>query len=64
MASYDDLAGRLDGIADELADAGIAELRDAVERGESSRPASERVLARAERSVRKAAALLRDLGDG
>jgi hypothetical protein len=55
----DRLAGRLDEIGEELADLAMAALRRALDEGEEARPASERRITRARRSVEKAAALLR-----
>jgi hypothetical protein len=58
--AYESLAERLDAIAEDLADAAIAELKDAVRVG-AGRPASEKRLTQARRSVEKAAHLLRSL---
>jgi exonuclease VII small subunit len=54
----DDLAGRLDVIAEELGDLALEELRSAVERGQSARPAAEKRLTQARRAVEKASHLL------
>jgi hypothetical protein len=54
-----DLRSRLDAIADELADLGYAELREAVGSGQAKAP-GERRLSQARRSVLKASALLGD----
>jgi len=54
----DELAGRLDVIAEELADLALAELRTALERGESGRPVTEKRLTQARRAVEKASHLL------
>jgi hypothetical protein len=54
------LAERLDAIAEELADLALASLREALERGETGRPAEEKRLTQARRAVEKAAHLLRD----
>jgi len=54
------LAERLDAIAEELADLALASLREALERGETGRPAEEKRLTQARRAVEKAAYLLRD----
>ena len=54
-----DLRSRLDAIADELADLGYAELREAVGSGQA-KAAGERRLSQARRSVLKASALLGD----
>jgi hypothetical protein len=53
----DEIAERLSGIAEELADAALERLRSAAETGIPD--PSERVITRARRSVEKAAALLR-----
>ena len=55
----DDLADRLDAIAEELADLALDELRHALDRGEQSRPPAEKRLTQARRSVEKASHLLR-----
>jgi hypothetical protein len=54
------LAERPDAIAEELADLALASLREALERGETGRPAEEKRLTQARRAVEKAAHLLRD----
>ncbi len=61
---YDDLAERLDAIADELAERAIESLRAAVERGDDRRPDEERRLTQSRRAVEKAAHLLRGLAHG
>jgi hypothetical protein len=53
------LADRLDEIGEELADLAMAALRRALDEGEDARPATERRITRARRSVEKAASLLR-----
>ena len=55
----DELADRLDVIAEELSDLALDSLRAALERGDSSRPAEEKRLTQARRAVEKAAHLLR-----
>ena len=57
----DEIADRLESIAEELASAAIDELRGAVQRREQRRPANERVLTQARRAVEKAAHLLRNI---
>jgi hypothetical protein len=57
------LADRLDAVAEELADLALESLREALERGETGRPADERRLTQARRAVEKASHLLR-AGDG
>jgi len=54
----DDLRSRLDDIAEELADIGLAKLKEAVRDDNAHAAAEERRLARARRAVVKAAALL------
>lgn len=58
MADLDGIAGRLDELAEELADAALEALRDAMGAGEA-RPELERRLTRARRGVERAAALVR-----
>jgi hypothetical protein len=53
------LADRLDEIGEELADLAMDALRRALDDGEDTRPATERRITRARRSVEKAAGLLR-----
>jgi hypothetical protein len=54
----DDLRSRLDDIAEELADIGLAKLKEAVRQDNTLAEAEERRLARARRAVMRAAALL------
>lgn len=58
MADLEALAGRLDALAEELADAALDALREAMEAGET-KPELERRLTRARRGVERAAALVR-----
>lgn len=58
---FDDLAERLDTIAEELAERALDALRAAVERGDDQRPDDERRLTQARRAVEKAAHLVRQL---
>jgi len=64
VGGLDDLAGRLDGLAEELADAALDRLRqiaESVGAGEEPDPglsAEERRITRARRAVEKASALL------
>jgi hypothetical protein len=55
----EELAARLETIAEELADLAMDALREAIEGGATKRPADERRLTQARRAVDKAAALLR-----
>jgi hypothetical protein len=56
----EELADRLDGIAEELAELAIERLQRAIGDGATRAPADERRVTRARRSVEKAAALLRE----
>lgn len=58
------LADRLDAISEELADAAIELLKDAVRKGEPGRPADEKRITQARRAIDKAAHILRGLDDG
>ena len=62
-SDFDDLADRLDLISDELADRAIELLKDAVQEGQSSRPAAEKQLTQARRAIEKASHLLRGDAD-
>lgn len=59
MAEEEELRGRLEAVAEELADLAMARLRQSIEAGEAT-SAGERRLTRARRAVEKAAALLSD----
>lgn len=61
--SYEDLAGQLESIAEALTDRSIDALRAAIEDGADAHPAEEKQLARAQRSIDKAARILRELDD-
>jgi hypothetical protein len=58
VADLDDVRGRLEAIAEELADLAMESLREAMDAGERGRPAEERRLTQARRSVERAASLL------
>jgi hypothetical protein len=58
-ADLDDIRDRLEAIAEELGDLAMDALRAAIEAGQQSRPAAERRLSQARRSVERAASLLR-----
>jgi hypothetical protein len=62
-ARLEELAARLDGIAEELADLAIDALRKAMHAGETVRPFDERRLTQARRAVEKAAHLVRGVAD-
>lgn len=57
---FDDIRGRLEAIAEELADLAITRLRDSIDAGGHELPVEERRLTRARRAVEKAAAILRE----
>lgn len=63
MSAYGELETRLRAVLDDLDDLAFDELREAVADGATSRPASERELAKARRSVEKAASILGRLAD-
>ena len=60
---FDDIRGRLEVIAEELADLAIVRLRESIDAGGSELPVDERRLTRARRSVEKAIAILREPDD-
>jgi len=60
---FDDIADRLDAIAEEIAEAAIDELRAALHRGDGKRPALEKRLTQSRRAVEKAAHVLRGIDD-
>jgi hypothetical protein len=55
---FDEIRGRLDAIAEELADLAIQRLRDSIDAGGDELPVDEKRLTRARRAVEKAANLL------
>lgn len=57
---HDDLADRLDAIAEEIAERALDVLRAAAADGAEKAPPTERRLTRARRAVEKASALLRE----
>ncbi len=57
---FDDIRGRLEGIAEELADLAMVRLQESIDAGGSELPVDERRLTRARRAVEKAAHLLQD----
>lgn len=63
MSEYGELAERLRGVLDELDDLAFDQLREAVADGATTRPASEKELAKARRSVEKAVRVLETLAD-
>lgn len=57
---FDDIRGRLELIAEELADLAIQRLRDSIDAGGTELPVDEKRLTRARRAVEKAVAVLRE----
>lgn len=57
---FDDIRGRLEAIAEELADLAIARLRDSIDAGGHELPVDEKRLTRARRAVEKAVHLLEE----
>lgn len=55
---FDDIRGRLEAIAEELADLALVRLQESIDAGGSELPVDERRLTRARRAVEKAANLL------
>lgn len=55
---FDEIRDRLNGIAEELADLGMARLRQSIDAGGDELPVDEKRLARARRAVLKAADIL------
>ena len=62
MSDYGVLAERLRSILDDLDELAFDQLREAVADGATSRPASDKELAKARRSVEKAVRVLESLG--
>lgn len=60
---FEEIRGRLEAIAEELADLAIVRLRESIDAGGSELPVEERRLTRARRAVEKAAAILREPDD-
>jgi predicted ABC-type ATPase len=60
---FDDIRGRLEGIAEELADLAIARLRDSIDAGGHELPVDEKRITRARRAVEKAVHLLQEPDD-
>lgn len=63
MSDYAALANRLRSILDDLDELAFDQLREAVADGATSRPASDKELAKARRSVEKAVRVLESLGE-
>lgn len=60
---FDEIRGRLEGIAEELADLAIARLRESIDAGGNELPVDEKRLTRARRAVEKAVAILKEPDD-
>ena len=60
---FDEIRGRLEGIAEELADLAIARLRESIDAGGTEYPVDEKRLTRARRAVEKAIHLLEEPDD-
>jgi len=60
---FDEIRGRLEAIAEELADLAIIRLRESIDAGGTELPVDEKRLTRARRAVEKAAHLLADTDD-
>ncbi len=61
---FDEIRGRLETIAEELADLAIIRLRESIDAGGTELPVDEKRLTRARRAVEKAAHLLADTDAG
>lgn len=60
---FDDIRGRLETIAEELADLAIVRLRESIDAGGGELPVDEKRLTRARRAVEKAVSLLQEPDD-
>ena len=60
---FDDIRGRLEVIAEELADLAIQRLRESIDAGGTELPVDEKRLTRARRSVEKAISILKEPDD-
>jgi len=60
---FDEIRGRLEAIAEELADLAIIRLRESIDAGGTELPVDERRLTRARRAVEKAVSILREPDD-
>ena len=60
---FDEIRGRLEGIAEELADLAIVRLRESIDAGGTEYPVDEKRLTRARRAVEKAIHLLEEPDD-
>ena len=64
MSGYGELATRLRSVLDDIDEMAFDQLREAVADGATTRPPSDKELAKARRSVEKAARVLEALEDG
>ena len=60
---FDDIRGRLEVIAEELADLAIQRLKESIDAGGHELPVDEKRLSRARRAVEKAASILQEPDD-
>ena len=60
---FDEIRGRLEAIAEELADLAIQRLRESIDAGGQELPVDERRLTRARRAVEKAVGILKEPDD-
>jgi hypothetical protein len=60
---FDEIRGRLEVIAEELAELAIVRLRESIDAGGTELPVDERRLTRARRAVEKAIGILRERDD-
>jgi predicted ABC-type ATPase len=60
---FEEIRGRLESIAEELADLAIARLRESIDAGGHELPVDERRLTRARRAVEKAVSILTEPDD-
>lgn len=60
---FDEIRGRLETIAEELADLSMQRLRESIDAGGTELPVDERRLSRARRAVEKAIGILREPDD-
>lgn len=60
---FQDIRGRLEAIAEELADLAMERLRESIDAGGNELPVDERRLTRARRAVEKAASILAEPDD-
>ena len=61
--AFDEIRGRLEGIAEQLADLAIVRLRESIDAGGTEYPVDEKRLTRARRAVEKAIHILEEPHD-